>query len=70
MEKEHPLDVLIEHQKKKFLEVGSKINPSVTHDDLLQPNDFTELENDPIVRYEEGILHGIQAAKAFLLHRK
>ncbi len=56
-------DELIEAQKMKLLTLAQKIIPQVIMDDLLQPNDFPELENNPIFRYEEGILEGLMAAK-------
>lgn len=58
------MDELIEHQQKALLSVARAIAPGVILDDLLQPNDFPELENHPAFRYEEGVLHGLQAAKA------
>lgn len=61
------LDSLIEGQKKKLLESGRRIVPHLTPDDLLQPNDFPELEFHPHFRYEEGILDGLQVAKAAIL---
>ncbi len=61
------LNELIEQQEKKLLALGRSIVPNVTLDDLLQPNDFPTLENNPYFRYEEGVLHGFQAAKAALL---
>lgn len=61
------LDELIEGQKKALLRTAQSILPHVIYDDLLQPNDFPELENHPFFRYEEGVLHGMQAAKAALL---
>lgn len=61
------LDEMIEQQKLQLLKIARKIVPHVTDDDLLQPNDFSELENHPLFRYEEGLLHGLQAAKAALL---
>ncbi|NGX57325.1 MAG: hypothetical protein K940chlam3_00215 [Chlamydiae bacterium] len=51
---------LLEGQREKLLKLARRIEPHVTHDDLLQPNDFPELENHPEFRYEEGVLHGIQ----------
>lgn len=41
-----------------------------TEEDLLQPQDFPELENSPHFRYEEGILHGILIAKTTLASGK
>jgi hypothetical protein len=61
------LDELIAEQKKKLLSVAHRILPHVIEDDLMQPNDFPELEMHPHFRYEEGILDGLQVAKAALL---
>lgn len=58
------LEELEEGQKKQLLEIGRRIVPNLTPDDLLQPNDYPELENHPHFRYEEGILAGIQSVKA------
>lgn len=58
---------LEEGQKKQLFEIGRRIVPNLTHDDLLQPNDYPELENHPHFRYEEGILAGIQSVKAAML---
>lgn len=60
------IDELIEGQKKKLLEHARRIVPYVTPEDILQPNDFPELENHPAFRYEEGILDGMQAMRAAL----
>ena len=57
-------DELIEQQQKNLMKLARQILPHVTEDDLLQPNDFPELELHPYFRYEEGLLHGYQAAKA------
>ena len=64
------LDELIEGQKKKLLETARRIVPHVTDDDLLQPNDFPELELHPHFRYEEGILDGLQVARMALLAKE
>ncbi len=64
------LDELILGQKKKVLETARRIVPNIIEDDLLQPNDFPELEFHPHFRYEEGILDGLQVARAALLAEK
>ena len=61
------LDELIENQKELLLKNAKTLVPQVNDDDLLQPNDFPELEFNPHFRYEEGVLHGFQAAKAAFL---
>ncbi|PIS02710.1 MAG: hypothetical protein COT85_01380 [Chlamydiae bacterium CG10_big_fil_rev_8_21_14_0_10_42_34] len=60
------LDELIDGQKGKVLATAKRILPDITDEDLLQPNDFPELEFHPHFRYEEGILDGLRVAKAAL----
>ena len=60
-------DELIQAQQELLLKSARRILPHVTDDDLLQPNDFPELEMHPDFRYEEGVLHGFLAAKAAAL---
>jgi len=52
------LKELIQEQDKNLLRLGRRIVPTLTPEDLLQPNDYPELENHPEFRYEEGILAG------------
>ena len=33
---------------------------------LMQPNDFPDLENNPLFRYEEGVLEGLLTARMAL----
>jgi hypothetical protein len=64
-------DELIKEQKAKLLSCARRIVPYITPDDLLQPNDFPELELHPHFRYEEGILEGLLTARmAFLAHER
>lgn len=58
---------LIEGQKQKVYLSAQRVVPHITQDDLLQPNDFPELEFHPHFRYEEGILDGLQVAYTALL---
>ncbi len=60
------LDELIEHQQKVLLSAGLKFVPNLTMDDILQPNDYPELEENPYFRYEEGILAGLLTARTAL----
>lgn len=64
------IEELIEHQKKKLFVLARRVIPNITPDDLLQPNDFPELEHHPHFRYEEGILDGFQQVRAALLARE
>lgn len=57
------LDGMIRDQQKALLKCARRIVPTVTTDDILQPNDFPELENHPYFRFEEGLLSGLQSAQ-------
>ncbi len=63
------LDELIAGQEEKLLECAGALVPHVTADDILQPNDYPQLENHPYFRYEEGVLKGLQTARMALLAR-
>ena len=58
---------LIDLQEKKLFRYAAKIIPNITSDDILQPNDYPELENHPFFRYEEGVLKGLHSAKMAVL---
>ncbi|MBN9379046.1 MAG: hypothetical protein BGO14_02460 [Chlamydiales bacterium 38-26] len=60
------LEEMIQQQKKVMLRCAKRILPQVIADDLLQPNDFPEIEGNPIFRYEEGVLAGIQSVQMAL----
>ncbi len=64
-------DELITLQRKKVLNCALRILPRLTEDDILQPNDFPELEMNPHFRYEEGVLEGLMTARmAYLAHQR
>jgi len=57
---------IVQGQHEKLFAMGRKIVPQLTEEDLLQPNDYPELENHPHFRYEEGVLAGIQTVEMAL----
>lgn len=59
-------DRLITAQKQLLLACGRKFIDTLTPEDMLQPNDYDELENSAIFRYEEGVLAGLQTAQMAL----
>jgi len=60
-------DELVAQQEERVFKMAEKIIPNITRDDVMQPNDFPELENHPFFRYEEGVLEGLRTARmAFL----
>lgn len=60
------LEEIILMQREKLFEHARKYIPQITEDDLLQPNDFPQLEHQPLFRYEEGILEGLLTAQMAL----
>ncbi len=54
-------------QEKRLLAFARRLLPRITSDDLMQPNDYPELENHPVFRYEEGVLEGLRSARMALL---
>lgn len=65
-EMERVIDEIAEGQKRTVLSLGRRIVPTLTTEDVLQPNDYPELENHPEFRYEEGVLAGIQTVQMAL----
>jgi hypothetical protein len=64
---EKTLHQMIEEQRALLLKIGRRIIPRLTSEDVLQPNDYLELENDPHFRYEEGVLAGLQSIQIAIL---
>lgn len=60
------IEEMIEDQKKNLLQMGRRIIPTLTPEDMLQPNDYPALENHPHFRYEEGILAGMLSVQTAL----
>lgn len=56
------LEEMIENQRLSLLKLARRIIPTATPEDILQPNDYPELENHVEFRYEEGVLAGMQSA--------
>ncbi|MEM1283150.1 MAG: hypothetical protein AAGG81_06310 [Chlamydiota bacterium] len=54
---------MVKAYENQLLELGRRIVPTLTPEDMLQPNDYPELENHPHFRYEEGVLAGIQTVR-------
>jgi hypothetical protein len=59
---DHLFEEMIEHQRNKVLLAARTRRARLTDDDVLNPNDFSELMADPIFNYEEGLASGLMAA--------
>ena len=58
------LQEMIKGQQLKLLSTAQMKVPHITQEDILQPQDYPELEMDPEFRFEEGLLVGLQSALA------
>jgi len=64
------LEELIEQERIKLTDLAKEIlGFPVTSDDVLQPNDFPELEMNPHFRYQEGIVTGLLVFQAAFRNR-
>ncbi len=57
-------DEMVDDQRRKLLVLGRQFVPNLTSEDILQPNDYPVLEENPLFRYEEGILAGMQTLQS------
>lgn len=60
---------LEELQREKVLELARRLKPGLTLEDVQNPHDFPELD-DCDWHYEDGVLTGIQSARAALRNRR
>lgn len=63
---EQALETASKQQHERLFSMGRRLVPTLTIEDLMQPNDYEELERHPIFRYEEGVLEGLLSALAVL----
>ena len=68
-ETEAVLEELIAYQRKRVLDGARRLNPRLTEDDILNPDDFPELMASAAWTYEEGILAGYRSAQVALRAR-
>jgi hypothetical protein len=61
---EQALEQAIAQQHRRLMDMGRALVPTLTEEDLLQPNDYPMLEHHPLFRYEEGVLEGMRSALA------
>ena len=60
------IDEVAESHRLSLLKMGRRIIPNLTPEDILQPNDYPELDAHPEFRYEEGMLAGIHSLQIAL----
>lgn len=60
------LEEMIVQQRAKVLATASSLDPRLTVDDILSPQDFDVLAADPRFHYEDGLLAGLLSAQIAL----
>ena len=60
---------LIEQQERKVLELGRRIHPGLTAEDIRNPHDFPALMESAEWNFEDGILAGLRSAHMALRAR-
>ena len=63
------MEELIRYQRGRVLELGNRIHPGLTDEDLRNPHDFPDLFDDPAWQYEDGQLAGLVSALVALKSR-
>ena len=58
------LDEMVIHQQNKLLKLARDRIPHLTPEDIRNPQDFSELEHDPIFNYEDGMLNGYLSVRS------
>ncbi len=54
---------MVSQQRQKVLAIAGSLNPRLTEDDVLSPQDFPELVEDSRFNYEDGLLAGLLSAR-------
>lgn len=67
---EFTVNQIVDRQREDLLKAGRRFVPNLTTEDILQPNDYNELELNPLFRFEEGVLAGTQTVQMALLALK
>ncbi len=60
------LEGMVVPQREKLLKVARELVPNATPEDIRNPQDFSQLLNDPLFNYEDGLLAGLLSAQAAL----
>lgn len=67
---EELIEEMVKQQRIKVQNVANVINPHVTREDILNPQDFPELKFDHQFNYEDGLLSGIIAVQTAIRREK
>ena len=57
------IERMVDQQRQRLLQMAQALCPRLCADDLLQPDDYPALSQDPRWNYEDGVLAGMLAAQ-------
>jgi len=60
---EELFEELVTQQRSKVLGLARRIDPSLSAEDLLSPDDFPSIAQDPRFNFEDGLLAGLGTAR-------
>ena len=63
------LEERVESQRRKLFEVAHRVDPRLTWDDIVNPDDHPGLRKNDAFNYEDGILAGLLSARTLLQSR-
>lgn len=66
---EQLMEAMIGQQREKVLRIARSINPALTAEDVMNPQDFPELMRSGKYNFEDGILAGLISAQIALRAR-
>jgi hypothetical protein len=56
-------DEMVNQQKGRLVALARSLDPSLSGDDLLSPDDFPAIARDPRFNFEDGVLSGLLSAR-------
>jgi len=57
------LEEMVKQQKERLVSLARSLDPSLSGDDLLSPDDFPAIARDPRFNFEDGVLSGLLSAR-------
>ena len=60
------LEEMVDQQRARLIRLGRRIDPGLSFEDLLQPQDHPRIAVDPRFNFEDGVLAGLIGARTAL----
>ncbi|MBI3450531.1 MAG: hypothetical protein HY049_16670 [Acidobacteria bacterium] len=66
---ERLFEEMVVHQRRRLEALARSLDPALSSDDLLSPDDFPILARDPRFQFEDGLLAGLLSARTAIRAR-